>query len=254
MAMLTLQGGSASHMQVFRFSVMVFAFASFLNLQAQQPAVTDSSKTQPTSSQQQGAKPADGVAADAAKVSGSTFESRYFKFTCELPKGWKALDDAARVSANAKLSEEEVERVHARSVGKQKGVAKEQDSASSAADEGPRNYSLMVASPNGVDSLASPVLPRINIWANKRVPPLDTPNDHIQFLLAGRRTRILVNPQQLAFDGHPFVRASVITPNGEYHSQYVTIMGDYLVGFDFRAESERELVEIAEMMKSIRFQ
>ena len=241
-------------MQLTRFSVIALAVASFVNLEAQQPAATDSSKTQPATSQQ-GAKPGEGDAVDAAKVSGSTFESRYFKFTCELPKGWKTLDDAARVSANAKLSDEEVERAHARSVANKKGVAKDQDPASSFADDSsPQNYSLMVASPNGVDSLASPVLPRINIWANKRIPPLDSPNDHIQFLLSGRRTRMLVRPQEVAFDGHSFVRASVITPNGEYHSQYVTVLGNYLVGFDFRADSERELVEMTEMMKSIRFQ
>jgi hypothetical protein len=63
-----------------------------------------------------------------------------------------------------------------------------------------------------------------------------------------------VSPQEVFFDGHSFMRASVITPNGDYHSQYVTVIGGYLVGFDFRAESERELVEMTEMMKSIKFQ
>jgi hypothetical protein len=50
------------------------------------------------------------------------------------------------------------------------------------------------------------------------------------------------------------MRASVITSTGDFHSEYITVLGDYLVGFDFRAQSERELVEMTEMMKSIKFQ
>jgi len=241
-------------MQVSRFFVILFTVSSFLNLQAQQPAATDSSKTQTTSPQQHDTKPSEGVAVDAAKVTGSTFQSQYFKFSCELPKDWKALDDASRMAANARLAQDDAERTRVHSVGNKKSTAKEQNpQAPSSASSSPENYSLLVASPNGVDSLASPVLPRINVWANKRVPPLDSPTDHIQFLLAGRRTRLLVRPQEAAFDGHTFIRASVITANGDYHSQYVTVIDDYLVGFDFRAESERELVEMTEMMKSIKF-
>jgi hypothetical protein len=34
----------------------------------------------------------------------------------------------------------------------------------------------------------------------------------------------------------------------------VSVMRDYLVGFNFRAQSQRELVEMTETMKSLKFQ
>jgi hypothetical protein len=245
-------------MRVSRLFVIFLAVASLLGVQAQQPAApTEPSKTESTASQGQSGKPGAGSPVDAAKVKGSTFESEYFKFTYELPKGWKALDDASRVAANEMLAQADREREKERATATRKATSKttEKESSAPAKSTGSavENYSLMVAGPNGVEALQSPVLPRINIWANRRVPPLDTAADHVQFLMANKRSRALVRPQEVAFDGHSFVRAAVITPNGDYQSQYVTVIGDYLVGFDFRAESEREMIEMAETMKTIKF-
>jgi hypothetical protein len=230
---------------------------SFLTVQAQQPTTpADPSKTEPTATQ--AATSADESAVDAAKVTGSTFESQYFKFSYELPKGWKALDDAARVAANQMLSRADRDRGAERGTTNKKSAMRPSEKTTPglarSTVNSPESYSLMVASPNGVESLQSPVLPRVNFWANKKVPPLDSPADHVQFLYAGKRTRALVRPQEVTFDGHAFARASVITPTGEFHSQYVTVIGEYLVGFDFRAQSERELVEMTETMKTIKFQ
>ncbi len=163
------------------------------------------------------------------------------------------MDDTSRVAANQMLAQAEQDRTAV----PKKTTAKSSDKQTAAVAQSTKSpvggYSLMVASPDGVESLQSPVLPRINVWASRRVPPLDSPADHVQFLMANKRSRALVRPQQVAFDGHTFVRGSVITPNGDYQSQYVTIIGDYLVGFDFRAESEREMIEMAETMKTIKF-
>jgi hypothetical protein len=112
----------------------------------------------------------------------------------------------------------------------------------------------MAASSNGLESLASPVLPRINIWAHQRVGALDNPNDHAQFLVSAKRTQVLMPVHEVTLDGYKFVRVDVITPTGEYLSEFVSVMRDYLVGFDFRAQSERELAEMAETMKSVKFQ
>ena len=241
-------------MPLSRLLPISFLFVSLLKLQAQQPSKpTDESKPPSANSSAEEKNP-ERPAVDAAKVTGSTFDSQYFKFTCELPKDWKALDDAARVAANRSLAEEEIERAKLHAAGKKNDPHQKNAAPASSPVSSTENYSLMVAIPNGVDSLASPVLPRINIWANKKLPPLDRPADHIQFLLAGRRTRLLTSPQEVVFDGHTFMRASVITATGDYHSEYITVLGDYLVGFDFRAQSERELVVMTEMMKSIKFQ
>jgi hypothetical protein len=194
---------------------------------------------------------------DAAGVTGSTFESRYFNFTYELPKGWKALDDSARVASNREVLQEDAERAKVLVSTPKKTSAKSNAPKPQPADSQtpllPERYSLMAAAPNGLDSLASPVLPRINIWAHRRIPPMDKAMDHAQLLMAGKHATPLVRPQEVNFDGHSFARAEIITSNGEYQSRYITVIGDYLVGFDFWSTSEREMVEISDTIKTVKF-
>jgi hypothetical protein len=246
-------------MRVFRFVLILVIAASWLRVGAQQAApATEPAKTQ---SENAATKPADnGPAVDAAKVTGSTFESDYFKFTYELPKGWKALDDAARIASNQEVMMGDRDRAAEMTTPLPKKtstrpptVKKGSGPASSRAPL-PARYSLMAASSNGLESLASPVLPRINIWAHQRVGALDNPNDHAQFLVSAKRTQVLMPVHEVTLDGYKFVRVDVITPTGEYLSEFVSVMRDYLVGFDFRAQSERELAEMAETMKSVKFQ
>lgn len=271
-------------MRVFRFAWMLILSASCLHLQAQEAAPA----ADPTQSQTAEAKAADhgaaqeaakgsaaaptktgsqakdkstdeGPAVDAAKVTGTTFESDFFKFTYELPKGWKALDDAARIASNQSLKADDHDRTAQmttplpKKASSQPPTVKKGPGPSSSPALLPARYSLMAASSYPIDSLASPVLPRINIWAHERVGALDTPKDHAQFLAANKRGKVLFPPQEVSLDGHDFVRVDVITPTGEYVSEYVSILKDYLVGFDFRAQSEKEMVEMAETMKTLKF-
>jgi hypothetical protein len=256
--MLTFLRRNASAMRVFRLVLMLLVAASWLRVQAQQAApATEPAKTQSDNAE---TKPADnGPAVDAGKVTGSTFESDYFKFTYELPKGWKALDDAARVASNQALMNGDRDRAAGMTTPLPKKtstrpptVKKGPGPASSRASL-PARYSLMAASSNGLESLASPVLPRINIWAHQRVGSLDNPTDRAQFLASGKRTHVLMPVHEVILDGYKFVRVDVITPTGEYLSEFVSVIQDYLVGFDFRAQSERELAEISETMKTLKF-
>lgn len=258
-AMLTFRGGNASAMRVFRFVLMLVVTASWLRVQAQQAALaTEPAKTQSGNAETKPA--ADGPAVDAAKVTGATFESEYFKFTYQLPKGWKALDDAARVASNEALIRAERDGAAEMTTSLPKKASpgsttlKKGPGPASNLTPPPARYSLMAASSNGLESLASPVLPRINIWAHQRVGALDNPADHAQFLVANKRTQVLVPITEVTLDGHKFVRVDVVTPTGEYQSEFVSVVRDYLVGFDFRAQSERELVDMAETMKSVKFQ
>lgn len=272
-------------MRVFRLVLTLILSASFLHLQAQQAAPaadpTQSPKAETkaadrgtdaatgtdsaaeptkTESQAKDSKPTEkGPAVDAAKVTGTTFESDYFKFTYELPKGWKALDDAARIASNQELVTSDRDRAAQmttplpKKTSTRPPIVKKSPGPGSSRAALPARYSLMAASSYPIDSLASPVLPRINIWAHERVGALDTPKDHAQFLAANKRGKVLVPPQEISLDGHGFVRVDVITPTGEYVSEYVSVINDYLVGFDFRAQSEKEMVEMAETMKTLKF-
>jgi len=207
----------------------------------------------------QAAKPAEaGPAVDAAKVTGSTFESQYFKFTYELPKNWKALNDAVRIASNHQALQEDTERPGTPIPVPKKASSRppvgKGASVGTPPSVSPERYNLMAASPNGLDSLASPALPRINIWAHRRFPPLDKAMDHAQLLIEGKHARVLVQPMEVTYYEHTFARVEVIDPAGNYQARYITIVGDYLLGFDFLAESERELAEISNTIKTVRFQ
>lgn len=249
-------------MRLFRLGLILLTIsAGFHALAQEQPASKADAATPPAaaSQEQSTAKPAGGPAVDVVKVTGSTFESPYFKFTYELPSGWKTLDDAARMSANQMALQEDIERSKATLAAVKKTSAKAAKSTTSTSTTPstgpmPERYSLMAASPGGIDSLASPVLPRINIWAHRRIPPLDKAIDHAQLLVTGKHSEILVRPQELQIEGHSFVRVQLVNAAGNYQARYITVMGDYLVGFDFLTQSEKEMAEIANTIKSIRFE
>jgi hypothetical protein len=246
-------------MQFSRFAVTVLAISAVLNAHAQEkPAPkTKSAKEQPVPSQEQlPTKSEPGAAVDAVNVKGSTFESPYFKFTYELPTGWKTLDDAARLAANKQAVQEDQERMKV--LIRKKAPAKTSAQSAPATAQppvlAPERYSLLAASPNGLDSLASPVLPRINIWAHRRIPPLDKAIDHAQLLISGKHNEILVRPQELNIGGQPFVRVELVNAAGNYQARYITVMGDFLVGFDFLTQSEKDMAEYANSIKSIRLE
>jgi hypothetical protein len=249
-------------MQFSRLAVTVLAVSALLSAYAQEkpapktePAQTDSAKGQP-SQDQSASKPASGPAVDAVKLSGSSFESPYFKFTYELPTGWKTLDDAARIAANQQAAQEDIER--SKAVVARKASAKSPAKSAAVPKQVPalvpERYSLLAASPIGLDSLASPVLPRINIWAHRRIPPLDKAIDHAQLLVSGKHNEILVRPQELNIEGRQFVRVELVNAAGNYQARYITVIGDFLVGFDFLTMSEKDMAEYANSIKSIRFE
>jgi len=203
----------------------------------------------------QSAKPApSGPPVDEAKVTGGVFQSAYFKFTYQLPKDWKALDDKARMATNKQLQDQEAA-ARPMPIRRRPATAASTNKPVVVPPQHPmENYSLLVASPVGVTSLDSTALPRVNIWAKRRIPPLDHIEDPAMFMTAMRYAKIVVKPQHLTFDGHDFVRADIETPTGDYRTQFVTIVGDYLIGFEFHSSSEKEGVPGADSMKTITFQ
>jgi hypothetical protein len=233
----------------------VLLLASIASAQAEQSS--SGAQNAATAFETKLAKPADnGPAVDEAKVTGGVFQSAYFKFRYQLPKDWKALDDAARVSANKLLQEQDASRpmpTRKRSTTAQPAASSPSQQVAPARNP-IENYSLLIASPSGVASLNSVALPRVNIWAKRRIPPLDNIEDPAQFMTGMRYSRIIVKPQHLTFDGHDFVRASIETPNGEYRTQFVTIVGDYLIGFEFHSDSKQDDALGADSMKTVKFQ
>ncbi len=248
-------------MRKLQLATCVMAFAVLGN--AQEKAQTPSaSESQAPTRQSNGASVETAKGSpDDAKVTGSTFHSDFFKFTYELPKDWKALDDAVRVKENQQQQEEDKMSSAVRPTVKPKTskTASRNPPVKNPAfvpkdNPGNERYSLLVASPNGVDSLASPVLPRMNIWAHRRIAPLDNIDEHAQYLAATKRAQVLFKPKEVSIGGHTFMRIDILSPTGEYHSQFVTAVGDYLIGFDFLTTSEKELSSLAASMDAVKFQ
>jgi hypothetical protein len=249
-------------MQFSRLTLIFLALSSAVNLCAQEKAAPKSepAKAESTASDQSAAKPS-GPAVDDVKMTNSTFESPYFKFTYDLPTGWKTLDDATRKAANQLAMREDIDRARATVVSPRKAAAKGPATATTNPQPQPQSkpvvperFSLMAASPTGLDSLASPLLPRINIWAHRRLPPLDKPLDHAQLLISGKHNEVLVRPQELIVAGRQFARIELINAAGNYQARYVTAIGDYLIGFDFLTKSEREMAEFSNSIKSVKFE
>jgi hypothetical protein len=196
-------------------------------------------------------------AVDSASDTGSEFVSDRFKLHYQLPDGWKALSDATRVAENQRYRDQYAHPVYVNvPSSKSKSVPTKPPANGNATHRAkapvvPENYCLMAASPNGMSSLDNAVLPRINIWADQRVPTVDSAEDHIRMLKA--RGEVLLAPAQLSLAGHTFVRIDVLQANGIYHSQFVTVAGDYLVGFDLYAATDEQLTAMVQTMQSVHF-
>lgn len=202
---------------------------------------------------------------DAATVVDGVFESTGFKFHYQLPKGWQALDDAKRVAANQALRDQYAHPVHNPNMpsSKKPSAQKKADPTTTAnapttapkrtsVPAIPNNFSLMVASPNGVDSVDSAVLPRINIWANHRIPSIDTAKQRA--LVLETLGQVVVPTAVVNVAGRDFARVEVLhAGGGPYHSLWVTAAGDYLIGFDVRATSDAEMQTLLETLRTVRF-
>jgi hypothetical protein len=242
-------------MRRFPISLCIVFIASIASAQTQPSSAPPANPAQPAP--QATAPAAKGPAVDGATVTGSTFHSDFFKLTYEFPKDWKAMDDEERMAANQRARDAESERnpvvVPKKNI-PSKGPSQKKTSAAMIPPISLETYSLMVASPNGVSSLASEVLPRINIWAHKRYPSLNTIEDHAQFLVTTRHIQVVVAPQKTTINGHDFVRADVVMPGGQFRSQFVTQVNDFLVGFEFHATNAQEAETMIETMRSVKFQ
>jgi hypothetical protein len=247
-------------MRVSRLILVLLVLTTVVAAQDQPAAKPDAAPQSATPAKEATPDAKTEPAVDAATVNGTTFHSPYFKFTYELPAGWKALDDAVRMKSNREVLEQDAESAKLMTAAPKKPSSRMANKPAKPASNLPavspviERYSLMAASPNGITSLASPVLPRVNIWAHRCVPPFDTPMDHVRLAVQGKRSSILVAPQEVTYNGQTFARVQLITPGGRYESRYIITIGDYLVGFDFWTESERELVELSDTIKSVRFE
>jgi len=115
-------------------------------------------------------------------------------------------------------------------------------------------YMLLVAARTAPTTSETDQLPRVVISAQKRITMLMDAGDPAKILMRFPQVKSLVGPEEVTLSGQKFVRADFQFSSGNLLSKFSTVMGDYLLEFDLRAEDAKELEELANSMQSVVFQ
>ncbi len=192
-----------------------------------------------------------GEDAAAGTVSGNQFQSAFFKFRYEFPKGWTYLnldkmraenDEASRKVAEKSLKENGPD-----------GTTVSGNTTTTHTTKLFGNFNLLMAGPAGIKTSETDAVPRVRVWAHERVPGmLNNAGDHAK-LIAQLGYEVLMPATEVTVNGHRFVRIDVRHKDGVYNSFVETVCGEYIVGFDFYARTAEELRVLAETVNTVRF-
>jgi hypothetical protein len=180
---------------------------------------------------------------DAGETTGSAFQSSFFHFRYELPNGWSALPDDVRIGENQKRYETQLA----------EALKKNGPNTGTSKTEVFPPYTLLVAAPTSPISGETNQLPRLEIRAHKRITMLMEASDPAKMVSYVPQVKVLRGPEDSIISGHKFVRADFRFQSGSVLSQFVTVDGDYLVEFDFRADNEKDLIGLASTMQTVAF-
>jgi len=183
------------------------------------------------------------VSVDAGQTTSNIFESTYFHFRYEIPKGWFALDDGVRLADNKKRYETQL--------------------AAALKSKGPNTptqktevfppYDLLIASRTAVTSSETGQLPRVQIQAIKRIAMMMEAADPAKLVSRIMNPKVLRGPEEVVLSGHKFARTDFQFSSGSFLSKFTSVSGDYLIGFDLRADTEKDLSDLATTMQTLRF-
>lgn len=182
---------------------------------------------------------------DAGKVSGSTFESTYFNFHYNFPQGWSAINDDARMTENRKRHEAQVEK-------KKKEIPPDTGNSKTTFQVF-WLYDLLTATPAPLATGESAGLPHISIWARERFSMLNEAGDNAKLLSSLPGVKVLRKAETVTISGHEFVRADFVHPHDNYEALFVTVIGNYQLGFEFRGRNESEMNELAASIRDLQF-
>ena len=112
----------------------------------------------------------------------------------------------------------------------------------------------MIAAPKKVVSPDTGQIPRIVIYTHKRFPMEMEPTDPANMIMRLFPGKAIRGPENMLISGHKFVRTDFRFRPGSLLSKFVTLDGDYLIEFDFRAADEEDLAKLADTMQTIKFQ
>ena len=183
---------------------------------------------------------------DAGKTSGNVFESSFFHFRYELPKGWFALADDVRLAENKKRYKDALNEA----IGSNDQSAPENQNLIT---EAIVPYTLLLAARTAVASGETHPLPRVVIQASKRRIMMTEPGDPAKMITRMLHAKVLKDPEDVVLSGHKFVRADFELKPGSMLSKFATVSGDYLIEFDLRAANEKDLADLVNTMQTLKF-
>lgn len=187
---------------------------------------------------------------DSINISNGIVESPYFKFHYEFPKGWALRDDALRIQQNRKSHEEGEKNIQA----KAKADAQSKPGTTVVSAHALWMYDLLVAAPEAVSAEDYPSLPYVHIWAMERNRILDKPGDNAKQLMQIGTMKVLRPPQEQTIGGQEFIRADMTGGKKKaYVSMFDTVSRGYLLFFEFRANDEQQMNDLAKTMESLKF-
>jgi hypothetical protein len=181
---------------------------------------------------------------DLGQTSGNTFESPFFSFRFEFPKGWSALDDKVRVAENTKRYKDALAQVEKNN----EAAPKDQRTDSDV----PVPANLLVAAKVPLTMGDEKPLPRIVIKATKRGIMMMKADDAAKKYIFVHRPKVLKKSEEVVISGHKFVRTDFQNPDS-FFSQFATVRGNYIIEFDFYSSDEKDLPDLVKTMDSVQF-
>lgn len=193
---------------------------------------------------------------EAWNNSAKSLETFFSHLRYSLPRGFSALPEDIRIDENRKRYETQ----RAQSL-KQEGRNTEahnavdgQEVTVSRKTEILTPYVLLTAAPTAPTTIETNQLPRVDIYAHKRVAMLMEASDPARLLMYLPQVSVLRGPEDVMLSGHKFVRTDFHFHSGDYLSKFSTVDGDYLLEFDFRSTNEKDLRDMVNSMQSVVFQ
>jgi hypothetical protein len=180
---------------------------------------------------------------DAGKTTANVFESPFFHFRYEFPKGWFALDDSVRMAENKKRYETDLKE------------ALDQNGPDSATShtEVVDPYFLLVAGQSAVTASETTQKPRVVIMATKRRNMMSGPRDPARTIIEMIHPKVLKGPEDLVLAGRQFSRTDLEFNPKSLLSKFATVVGEYIIEFDLRADNEKDLANLVNTMQSLQF-
>jgi len=180
---------------------------------------------------------------DAGQTTANIFESSYFHFRYDLPKGWFALADRVRLADNKKRYETQLA----------EALKKNGPNTPTRKTEVFPPYDLLIAGRTAVTSSDTGQQPRVQVQAIRRLTMMMEAADPAKWVTQVTKAKVLRGPEEVVLSGRKFVRTDFQFSSNSFLSKFTSVSGDYLIQFDLRAENEKDLSELAATMQTLRF-